>query len=56
MDFINDAIVSMDAFISAYNHAAIFFSCPMEMRYQITTAIFTPFIIVLIVLFCLFIF
>ncbi|KAM7518410.1 hypothetical protein LguiB_017372 [Lonicera macranthoides] len=33
MDFINDAIVSMDAFISAYNHAAIFFSCPMEMSY-----------------------
>lgn len=33
MDFINDAIVSMDAFVSAYKHAAIFFSCPVETSY-----------------------
>ncbi|XP_027354425.1 activating signal cointegrator 1 complex subunit 2 isoform X2 [Abrus precatorius] len=33
MDFINDAIVSMDAFVSAYKPAAIFFSCPVEMSY-----------------------
>ncbi|KAF7830553.1 activating signal cointegrator 1 complex subunit 2 [Senna tora] len=30
MDFINDAIVSMDAFVSAYEPAAICFSCPVE--------------------------
>ncbi|CAI9291894.1 unnamed protein product [Lactuca saligna] len=30
MDFINDAIVSMDALVAAYNHAAVFFSCPVE--------------------------
>ncbi|XVE70187.1 hypothetical protein DITRI_Ditri10aG0052400 [Diplodiscus trichospermus] len=33
MDFINDAIVSMDAFVTAYRPAAIFFSCPVEMSY-----------------------
>ncbi|KAI4316621.1 hypothetical protein L6164_024585 [Bauhinia variegata] len=33
MDFINDATVSMDAFVSAYKTAAIFFSCPVEMSY-----------------------
>ncbi|KAA8537847.1 hypothetical protein F0562_027573 [Nyssa sinensis] len=33
MDFINDAIVSMDAFVGAYEPAAIFFSCPVEMSY-----------------------
>jgi len=33
MDFINDAIVSMDAFVTAYESAAVFFSCPVEMRY-----------------------
>ncbi|XP_004501524.1 uncharacterized protein [Cicer arietinum] len=33
MDFINDAIVSMDAFVSAYEPAALFFSCPVEMSY-----------------------
>ncbi|KAK3029792.1 hypothetical protein RJ639_038234 [Escallonia herrerae] len=33
MDFINDAIVSMDAFVSAYKHAAAFFSSPVEMSY-----------------------
>ncbi|CAL5418059.1 unnamed protein product [Camellia sinensis] len=33
MDFINDAIVSMDAFVSAYKPAAIFFSCPVEMSF-----------------------
>ena len=34
MDFINDAIVSMDAFVSSYKSAAVFFACPVEMRYQ----------------------
>ncbi|KAI5404195.1 hypothetical protein KIW84_051366 [Lathyrus oleraceus] len=33
MDFINDAIVSMDAFVSAYEPAALFFSSPVEMSY-----------------------
>ncbi|KAL5777609.1 hypothetical protein ACOSP7_010535 [Xanthoceras sorbifolium] len=33
MDFINDAIVSMDAFVSAYKPAAVFFSSPVEMSY-----------------------
>uniref|UniRef100_A0A5B7BHE9 CUE domain-containing protein n=1 Tax=Davidia involucrata TaxID=16924 RepID=A0A5B7BHE9_DAVIN len=33
MDFINDAIVSMDAFVSAYEPAAVFFACPVEMSY-----------------------
>jgi activating signal cointegrator complex subunit 2 len=33
MDFINDAIVSMDAFVSAYEPAALWFSSPVEMRY-----------------------
>lgn len=33
MDFINDAIVSMDAFVSAYEQAALLFSSPVEMRY-----------------------
>ncbi|CAL5415312.1 unnamed protein product [Camellia sinensis] len=33
MDFINDAIVSMDAFVSAYKPAAVFFSCPVEMSF-----------------------
>ncbi|KAK3020759.1 hypothetical protein RJ639_047887 [Escallonia herrerae] len=33
MDFINDAIVSMDAFVGAYKHAAAFFSSPVEMSY-----------------------
>ncbi|XWS25525.1 hypothetical protein CRYUN_Cryun27aG0075400 [Craigia yunnanensis] len=33
MDFINDAIVSMDAFVTAYRPAAVFFSCPVEMSY-----------------------
>lgn len=35
MDFINDAIVSMDAFVSAYKPAAMFFSFPIEIRYLI---------------------
>ncbi|XP_028792936.1 activating signal cointegrator 1 complex subunit 2-like, partial [Neltuma alba] len=30
VDFINDAVVSMDAFVSAYKLAAVFFSCPVE--------------------------
>ncbi|KAE8731317.1 Nucleic acid binding, putative isoform 1 [Hibiscus syriacus] len=33
MDFINDAIVAMDAFVTAYRPAAIFFSCPVEMSH-----------------------
>ncbi|MED6217625.1 hypothetical protein PIB30_019391 [Stylosanthes scabra] len=33
MDFLNDAIVSMDAFVCAYKPAAIFFSCPVETSY-----------------------
>ncbi|KAK1407545.1 hypothetical protein QVD17_39163 [Tagetes erecta] len=33
MDFINDAVVSMDAFVAAYNHAAVYFSCPVETSY-----------------------
>ncbi|GMJ02582.1 hypothetical protein like AT1G27752 [Hibiscus trionum] len=33
MDFINDAIVAMDAFVTAYRPAAVFFSCPVEMSY-----------------------
>ncbi|KAJ7958250.1 Activating signal cointegrator 1 complex subunit 2 [Quillaja saponaria] len=33
MDFINDAIESMDAFINAYKPAAVFFACPIEMSY-----------------------
>jgi hypothetical protein len=33
MDFINDAIVSMDAFVSAYKPAAVYFSCSVELRY-----------------------
>ncbi|XP_024441492.2 uncharacterized protein LOC7488872 isoform X2 [Populus trichocarpa] len=33
MDFINDAIVSMDAFVTAYESAAVFFSCPVEMSH-----------------------
>ncbi|XVE95023.1 hypothetical protein REPUB_Repub02eG0060300 [Reevesia pubescens] len=33
MDFINDAIVSMDAFVTAYRPSAVFFSCPVEMSY-----------------------
>ncbi|ESR46868.1 hypothetical protein CICLE_v10003334mg [Citrus x clementina] len=33
MDFINDAIVSMDAFVTAYKPAAVFFSSPIETSY-----------------------
>ncbi|KAI3460156.1 hypothetical protein Pfo_016819 [Paulownia fortunei] len=33
MDFINDSIVSLDSFINAYKHAAVFFSSPVEMRF-----------------------
>lgn len=36
MDFINDAVVTVDAFIGAYKHAAVFFSCPVDIRYTIT--------------------
>lgn len=38
MDFINDAIVSLDAFVTAYKPAAVFFSCPVETRYPISAA------------------
>ncbi|KAG9440451.1 hypothetical protein H6P81_020616 [Aristolochia fimbriata] len=33
IDFINDAIVSLDAFVDAYKPAAIYFSYPIEMSY-----------------------
>ncbi|KAL3514382.1 hypothetical protein ACH5RR_027099 [Cinchona calisaya] len=33
MDFINDAVVNMDAIVAAYKHAAVFFCCPVEMSY-----------------------
>ncbi|KAK3231235.1 hypothetical protein Dsin_003116 [Dipteronia sinensis] len=33
MDFINDAIVSMDAFVSAYKPVAVFFSSPVDLSY-----------------------
>ncbi|XP_044511417.1 uncharacterized protein LOC123229572 isoform X2 [Mangifera indica] len=33
MDFINDAIVSMDAFVTAYKPAALIFLCPVEMSF-----------------------
>ncbi|KAD4385502.1 hypothetical protein E3N88_25670 [Mikania micrantha] len=33
MDFINDAVVSMDALVTAYNYAAVYFSCPVETSY-----------------------
>lgn len=32
MDFINDAIASLDAFVDAYKPAAIYFSFPVELR------------------------
>ncbi|XP_077215326.1 ubiquitin system component Cue protein [Tasmannia lanceolata] len=32
MDFINDAIASLDAFVDAYKLAAIYFTSPVEMR------------------------
>ncbi|WOG91905.1 hypothetical protein DCAR_0311160 [Daucus carota subsp. sativus] len=33
MDFLNDAIISMDTFVGAYKHAAIFFSFSVETSY-----------------------
>lgn len=33
MDFINDAVSSMDAFVTAYKLAGVLFSCPVETRY-----------------------
>ncbi|VFQ98424.1 unnamed protein product [Cuscuta campestris] len=33
MDFINDAIVSMDAFVNAYNQSAVYFSSPVEISH-----------------------
>ncbi|KAF9621202.1 hypothetical protein IFM89_016696 [Coptis chinensis] len=33
MDFINDAVASLNAFVNAYNPAAVYFSCPVEMSY-----------------------
>jgi activating signal cointegrator complex subunit 2 len=33
MDFINDGVVSLDAFISAYTPAVFILACPVETRY-----------------------
>lgn len=33
IDFINDAVVTVDAFVGAYNPAGIFFSCPVDVSY-----------------------
>ncbi|GFP93731.1 activating signal cointegrator 1 complex subunit 2 [Phtheirospermum japonicum] len=33
MDFINDSVVSLDSFVNADKHAAVFFSLPVEMGY-----------------------
>ncbi|CAI9775423.1 unnamed protein product [Fraxinus pennsylvanica] len=33
MDFVNDAVVSMDSFVTAYKPAAIFFTSPVEMSF-----------------------
>lgn len=33
MDFINDGVVSLDAFISAYKPAALILACSVETRY-----------------------
>ncbi|KAK9097167.1 hypothetical protein Sjap_022664 [Stephania japonica] len=33
-DFINDAVASFHAFVSAYNPAALYFCCPVETSYQ----------------------
>ncbi|KAL6527347.1 hypothetical protein OROGR_016437 [Orobanche gracilis] len=33
MDFINDSVVSLDSFVNAYKHAAVFFSSPIETGY-----------------------
>ncbi|KAL9143858.1 hypothetical protein ABFS82_14G261500 [Erythranthe guttata] len=33
MDFINDSVVSLDSFVTSYEHAAVFFSSPVEMSY-----------------------
>ncbi|KAL2489184.1 Ubiquitin system component Cue protein [Forsythia ovata] len=33
MDFINDAVVSMDSFVTAYKHAAVIFTSPVEMSF-----------------------
>ncbi|MCD7447107.1 hypothetical protein HAX54_023852 [Datura stramonium] len=33
MDFLNDAVVSMDAFVNAYKQASIYFCCPVEMSH-----------------------
>ncbi|KAF8025053.1 hypothetical protein BT93_F2032 [Corymbia citriodora subsp. variegata] len=33
MDFINDAVSSMDAFVTAYKFAGVLFSCPVETSY-----------------------
>nr|GLL48942.1 uncharacterized protein LOC109153195 [Ipomoea trifida] len=33
MDFINDAVVSLDAFVNAYKQSAVYFSSPVEMSY-----------------------
>ncbi|CAA3017766.1 activating signal cointegrator 1 complex subunit 2 [Olea europaea subsp. europaea] len=33
MDFVNDAVVSMDSFVTAYKPAAVFFASPVEMSF-----------------------
>ncbi|KAK4387598.1 Activating signal cointegrator 1 complex subunit [Sesamum angolense] len=33
MDFINDSVVSLDSFVNAYKHAAVYFSSPVESSY-----------------------
>ncbi|GMH16457.1 hypothetical protein Nepgr_018298 [Nepenthes gracilis] len=33
MDFLNDAITSVDSFVTAYNPAAVFFGCPVELSH-----------------------
>ncbi|XP_057780055.1 uncharacterized protein LOC130998652 isoform X2 [Salvia miltiorrhiza] len=33
MDFINDSVVSLDSFVNAHKHAAVFFSSPVELSY-----------------------
>ncbi|KAF6139039.1 hypothetical protein GIB67_010765 [Kingdonia uniflora] len=33
LDFLNDAIASLDAFVNAYKPAAVYFSCPVQVSY-----------------------
>uniref|UniRef100_A0A1J3D217 Activating signal cointegrator 1 complex subunit 2 n=1 Tax=Noccaea caerulescens TaxID=107243 RepID=A0A1J3D217_NOCCA len=41
MDFINDGVVSLDAFISAYKPAAVILACPVETSYGSDELIFS---------------